>query len=138
MNNLDKFFDDAKRKFGLNRYSQDFEQIQSLPNGFVSSCRSYYSFPSISAPRLGDVGKDSVWLDIWIEPKNPSLRELGFNEFEFNIIVSINGQDTVYRYGSDSWEDILDHVPEALSAQKTAYNDLYPKRSKVSKQSFVH
>ena len=120
MTELEKFLAEAKAEFGLEASHEDFEQIRSLPEGFRSSCWHNNACPSISAVPF-DIGpRDcSISCDIWIDAKDPDMRECG-SAHQFNIVIGSDDGEQ-FAYGSDSWEDILVHALQAYELLRAMY-----------------
>ena len=120
MTELEKFFTETESEFGLDASHEDFEQIHSLPEGFRSSCWHNNACPSISAVPF-DIGpRDySISCDIWIDAKDPDMRECG-SAHQFNIVIGSDDGEQ-FAYGSDSWEDILAHALQAYELLRAMY-----------------
>lgn len=112
----EKFFESAFFEFGMKREHPDFEEIEEIPNGFVSSCWHNDSYPSVSSEgREIDETKEVLSTRIWIAPKNPAERE---SSTEKRYTIAVSCCEYAFEYQTDSWKDILACVPKALELEK--------------------
>lgn len=135
MTELERFFAEAEAEFGLEASHEDLEQIQCLPEGFRSSCWHNNACPSLSAVQF-DIGprEYTISCDIWIDAKEPELRECG-NDHQFNIVIG-SDEGWQFTYGSDSWTDIMTHASMAYKLQRAMYKDAWRQRDTDAQRIF--
>ncbi len=135
MTELERFFAEAKAEFGLEASHEDLEQIHCLPEGFRSSCWHNNACPSLSAVQF-DIGprEYTISCDIWIDAKEPDLRECG-SAHQFNIVIG-SDEGEQFTYGSDSWTDILTHAALAYKLQRAMYKETVSQRDTEARKVF--
>ena len=110
MSELRRFFEGAKKEFGMDRNHEDFEEITSIPVEFHNSCWHNNTSPSVSTKERS-LEDDIMEVTVWIDPKDPEKREINSGK-QFILVVScVNCQ---YVFMSDSWQEIISMAPKAL------------------------